>query len=248
MVSVHAALDNMKARQGVIIALIAGALAFSGGCSAQPALSSSESTVHAIYERAGEPAASPSQQLHDIVVFDWAAELELREPVTVDALQLPESAQAGPRGRSSWEAYEREVDTTVELIVSSIRSGLSRNDVREYYEQNLDFFARQDVIVVRVTEWERGRAQASTELHIDETTVRTLQESDDTVVSSALLLHAGEQVVVTRDDGTTAEVRCLSRTEAGVDPFEDVIQAAAAQLADELFLAELTRRIEAARP
>ncbi len=238
----------MKARQGVIVALIGGALVFSGGCSAQPPLSSSGSAVHAIYERAGEPDASPQQQLHDIVVFDWAAELDLREPVTVDALQQPESGQTGPRGQSSWEAYEREVDTTIELVVSSIRSELGHDDVREFYEQNLESFARQDVLVVQVTEWEGGRARASTELHIDETTVRTLQESDDTVVSSALLLEAGEQVMVTRRDGTTAEIRCLSRTEAGVDPFEDVTQAAAAQLADELFLAELTRRIDAARP
>lgn len=235
----------MRARQRVLVTLILGALVVSGGCAAHPPLDTSAATVHAIYERAGEPA---SQQLHDTVVFDWAAELDLGEPVTVDALEQSEPGQTGPRTQSFWEAYEREVDTTVELIVSSIRAGLSPDDVREYYEQNLDSFARQDELVVQVTEWEGGRAHASTELHIDETTVRTLQESDDTVVSSALLLEAGEQVMVTRNDGTTAEIRCLSRTDAGVDPFEDVTQAAAAQLADELFLAELTRRIDAARP
>lgn len=231
--------------------LLTGVSAMFLGCASVASSPSSEASAPAAYESADQTGHGTAEKRHrDAVLFDWAAELGLRQPLA--SRDLPQSpggvgANTGPRTGTPVHAYEREVDRTADLVVSSIRSALTLDEVREYYEQNPGAFARQDVLVILVTDWENGRALPPTELRIDETTVRTVHEADDAVVSAALLLEPGEQVMLPRDDGDFTEIRCVSRVDGGVEPFEDVTQAAAAQLADQLFASELDKRIEATR-
>ncbi len=51
------------------------------------------------------------------------------------------------------------------------------------------------------------------------------------------------EVTVELPDGQHAELRCLARDDGGMVPYDDVVQAAASQLATERYTEELQRRM-----
>ena len=141
-----------------------------------------------------------------------------------------------------WDFYGAQVERRAKLIKSELREELTREEAHKYYLQEQDNLSRQDLITVKVTERETGRALSSSEVTIDESNVRMLQEGDDAVVLAALHLAEGEQQMVERRDGSFAQLECLTRTVGGFEPFDSVVQAVASQLANQRLETELQLR------
>lgn len=189
----------------------------------------------------------------DIVVLQWAAELDLAESFSERELRQEYDAAGGAQsddGRpygvlelSFWDYYRERVAQVEELVRSHVRDSLSMEDARAYHDANPDEFARQDTIVVDVVPWSDGRAGQPWELTIDERSVRALQEQHDELVAAALVLDEGDQVVVDLRDGSQVQVMCRERTDGGTHPFDDVVQAALSQLATQEMGAEIERRL-----
>lgn len=209
--------------------------------------------VDAVYAQAEgvSPERADAGMRRDVAVLEWAIELGLEQPLTrgdIEEAYETGGAQSNPygaRGLTLWQYYQERVEEAAQLIRSELIAELSEDEVRAHYEQNQAAFARQDIIVIEVTEWEENRALSPYQVTIDADTVRTLQERDDEIIGAALELASGEQATVQRRDGRYAQVLCLSRDDGGVEPFDDVVQAAAARLADERFEAEVQRRAAA---
>lgn len=233
----------------VLFALLAG-------CSSPP--QGVAAAVDSVYAHAEglQPDAVEARQARDIAVIEWADELDPGEPFSYSDIErahaqqmaAPESVDAagtvsyGARGTTLWDSYSEELEHREQLVKSSIRDTLTKDEVRGYYEQHLDQFSRQDPITVRVTEWQDGRAVSADEVEIDETNVRMLQEGDDAVISAALALAEGARTTIERRNGTFAQLECLSRADGGFKSFDAVVQAAASQLANQHFQVELQRR------
>ncbi|WP_156786342.1 peptidylprolyl isomerase [Microterricola viridarii] len=191
-------------------------------------------------------------------MIEWAIELGIEEPVArgdIERLYEAELSRApsggaassrsfGVRGMTLWHFYLERVELNAQAISFGIRDELTVDEVRAFYEQNQAEFERQDLIAIEVTEWADGRALSSSEVTIDEDTVRTMQERDDAVISAALELAPGGRATVDRGDGRFAQLECLSREDGGVEPFDDVVQAASRQLATARFRTQLEARID----
>lgn len=208
--------------------------------------------VSAIYEHAEglSPDRAMEQQRRDAALFAWASERGLAEEFTraelesayADATDSSVVASSGARNQSLWEFYRDYVEQQSQLIRDDIGRDLTIDEVRRFYDQHPEAFDRQDVLTIEVTEWEGPQAVHTRMIEINETTVRSLQEADDDVIAAALVLNEGEQVVVERGDGRSAQVRCVRRADAGIVPFVEVVQAAASQLTAQMFDAALTQR------
>ena len=235
-------------RTGAAVVLTAVFASGLMACTAPDAQSADEIT--AVHEQA-RGLSSQQQRDHrrsDRALLDWAVELGLADPFSRSQLSLPDEYDAyGSRDQRLWDKYRDHIEQVSQSIRDHIRDNLHVDDVRKYYRQHPDEFSRQDAITVEVTEWEGTRAVATYRVDIDELSVRGLQERDDDVISAALQLQQDEQVNVDRADGRTAQVRCIRRTDAGVEPFDDVVQAAAARLADEMFTNRLAQRADTVR-
>lgn len=165
----------------------------------------------------------------------WAAELGI--DVSSDTQQSrPHNSQIGAPLPTASELKE-------DAITDAIRQKLSQEEVRSYYDAHLDQFARQDTLELTVTRWEKGRMVASSEVSLDDSNVRVLQEENDAVISAALDLHSGESATVPLTDDVYMQVECRRRESGGVYPFEDVAGAASQQLAREHFATELASRV-----
>ncbi|GAB3815546.1 hypothetical protein GCM10028820_13220 [Tessaracoccus terricola] len=218
------------------------------GCGAPSDAEVIRQTVHAVHDEAeGVPGdARAAREAHDVAVLEWASEAGHQEPVTVDelrALQAEGSDPYGPTSLSFWNFYQEWLAAIEEDLRSDVRDSLGPDEVRAFYDENPEQFERQDRIVVTVVPWRDGRAGDSYSLTIDEDSVRRLQEANDLLVAAALELEEGEQVVVDLPDGTQLQVTCESRTDGDLVPFDEVVQAAASQLATQRYAAELERRI-----
>ncbi|MGN5734919.1 hypothetical protein [Arthrobacter psychrochitiniphilus] len=242
----------------VVIGIIL--MAWLTGCTAPPP--GGGAVIDAVYVHAegihdGELA---QRKAYDLAVFEWAAESglagvpsysELEQDYT-DAVSSQVAGKAtgtgvyGARTMTLWDFYLEQVERRVQLLKPEIREALSMDEVREYYEQHPEAFKRQELITLKVTDWQGGRALSTREVVIDETNVRMLQERDDALISAALDLGQGELATVQRPDGSFAQLECLSRKDNGVQPLDAVVQAAASQLADQRFGSEVQRRISAA--
>lgn len=255
-----------------VVALLLTALL--GGCSSAGSTTEPGASLASIYAQAEGVAGQDlaQRQARDATVFEWSAGLGLGEPFSAAAFTAayvnstaaaapatsaepgvsaaPASAAPGAYGArtmSLWDFYLDEVELREQRIRSHLAEALTPAEVRVYYDSHQDAFSRQDEITVKVTGWEDGRALAPSELNIDASNVRMLQEADDALISAALNLTPGQQSTVQRPDGRFAHIECLSRTDGGVEEFDAVAQAAASQLAAERFEAELVRRLGGAR-
>lgn len=200
-----------------------------------------ERAVAAVYELA--PSAVAQEQIdRDAAIFSWAVEIGVAQHFTLEDLEQV-SSPYGVRTSTQWEKYEDYRDQVTQQVRSAVRNALSLEDVRAYYQENLQVFAQQDPIELEVSEWEDGRVVSKRSVSIDETTVRMAQEQDDEVISPALQLEPGQEITVQRAPGQFAIVKCLSRGDGGYKAFDEVVQAASSQLSSSLFELELQARI-----
>lgn len=229
--------------------VMTGLLAGAAACSSPNAVSPE---VAAVYAHA--PGLSPERaeigQRRDMAILEWAAELDLTGIEDRSAAAPSASARAtyGSRDRDEWTRHQDRLEGLAQGIRNRIRDGLTIDEVREYYRSNPENFAQQDALRIEVIEWEGGRAVDTSTLEIDASNVRTLQEYDDQLVAVALALNEGDEQTVDRGHGRYARLRCLTRIDDGLIPFDEVAQAAAAQLAAATFDTELAERVSARRP
>ena len=236
------------ARIGASLTLAVGLMVTASACTSQA--SSIAAEVNAIYDQSadrGAGAAAP-QRTHDTAILEWAIESGLLEAsFSWESITGTQGAQAGaasgPRNAGPWAAYQDFIEQQAQALKEQIRDGLTLDDVRAYYEEHPERFEVQDELSIEVTEWEGGRAAPPYSFDVTAANVRTLQEEDDLLISAALGLEQGEEATVDRGGGRFAQVRCVTRTDAGVTPFNDVVQAASAQHAADIFSAELDSRI-----
>lgn len=226
-------------RAGAVLAVAMAVLVGSTGCAPTDAVAPE---VRSAYAHAA--GLSPQQAEHgerrDTEILRWAEELEIGDDTT-----LGETGEYGARDADAWSRYRDHIERRSQAIRDAIRDRLSLDDVRAYYRQHSDRFEKQDDLTLEVTEWQDDRAVSTATVEVDAASVRAQQEYDDQVISVALTLEEGEERIVDRGDGRYAQVRCLRRADAGTIPFEDVVQAAAGQLAAEAFEEELEKRIAA---
>lgn len=252
----------------VLTALLAGCSS-APGSSPEPGAAGAVESIYAHAEGVRDDDLL-KRQARDVTVFEWSAQLGLGEPFSARVLEsdyansmtptgptkTPEGPSAaagvgdagsdgayGARITSLWDFYLEEVERREQQLRSHLLKGLSVDEVRAFYDSHSDDFSRQDEITAKVTEWEDGRALASSEVAIDAGNVRMLQEGDDAVIAAALDLAVGQQATVQRPDGRFVQLECLSRKDGGVEEFDAVVQAAASQLATQRFEAELLRRL-----
>ncbi|MHA3685275.1 peptidylprolyl isomerase [Leucobacter sp. HY1908] len=193
---------------------------------------------------------SEERRIHDIAVIDWAIENgAIETPFSLaDATDTGPSRQgtgSGPREAGPWAKYQAFIDKQAQALRDEIRDDLTIEEVRAYYEAHPERFERQDDMTLEVTEWESERAADPYTVEISAANVRELQEQDDSLLSAALSLDQDEQSTIERGGGRFAQVRCVTRTDAGITPFSEVVQAAAAQHASELFSSQLSSRMAA---
>lgn len=221
-------------------------------CACAPTQHPIAAEIETIYAQDGSTSdpRRDAQQLRDEAVLRWAAELGVAPGFSAQELQLAHDDPAagsgyGPREPNLWEFYRDHVEAQSQLIRDRLRAELTIDDVREFYDRHPDRFQRQDEMTIEITEWEGTRAVGTHVVELDEHSVRAAQEQDDAVIAAALELEEGGQTTVDRGDGRYAQVRCLSRAGVGAAPFDDVVQAAAAQFAAAIFEAELADRMQA---
>ena len=226
------------------------------GCAATPP--GTLDSIQQMYTHAEGVSVTQLQErvARGAAMLDWAAELKLTGPFSYEETQKAyQDAVAarvagtttgtdvyGARMNSVWDFYVDEIQGVEQEIQHTLQNELALDQVQEYYTGHPELFRQQDPMTVQVTEWANGRAGLTREVSLDATNVRLVQEADDALISAALALKVGERVTVERGDGNFAQVLCLSRGDGGLEPFDDVVQAAASALARELFDSELRRR------
>ncbi|MDO5644760.1 MAG: hypothetical protein Q4G21_03570 [Dermabacter sp.] len=186
------------------------------------------------------------RQQRDIAILEWAAELGIDTDPELATARGPGQREAeapGKDGSQAWTSHIQRVELAEHSIVALILAELTEAEVREYYDRHLSMFARQDILMLEVTEWENSRAVGTVDLQIDESNIRALSESDELLVSAAVNLHQGDNVTIHRGTGRFAQVQCVSREPGGSYAFDEVVQAASFQLAAERFEAHLKRRV-----
>ncbi|MGF3056547.1 hypothetical protein [Microbacterium sp. YY-01] len=241
-----AVIPRMLCRAGITAVLTVSIVTTAAACT--PATVQHE--VAAVYEQAEGVVldAKESAMERDIAIIDWAIEAGIIERFETaefadDSAVPTNDTQFGAQTMTTWQRYRDYVEQLAQGLRDKLRDELTIDDVREFYQQHPEAFTRVDDVVIEVTEWHDGRAVETFSVEIDETTVRELQERDDAVIAAALDLAEGATVTVDRGDGRYALVRCVSRHDGGVMPFDDVVQAAAMQRADELFRQALEARL-----
>ncbi|WP_460802494.1 hypothetical protein [Microbacterium sp. GXF6406] len=234
-----------------MIALALAAVFALIGCT--PAPDPLTEAVHAVYAQSQGLTAeqADAHRARDLAIERWAIEWELVEPFDLAALEGEYQASRatggyGASASSLWEYFRLRVESDAQSIRDALADEQSMDEVEQYYDANPQSFERQDRLVIEVAEWEGTRAIGTSRTTIDETSVRALQEGDDAVIAAALDLEEGEQAVVDRGAGRQALITCLSRVETGLLPFEEVVQAAAFQLAEARFGEQLAQRMGAA--
>lgn len=226
-------------RAGAVLTLALAVLAAATGCAPTDAVAPE---VRSAYSHAAglSPQQTERGELRDTQILRWAEELGVGDEKT-----LVESGEHGPRDADAWSRYQDHIEQQSQAIRDAIRDGLPIDEVRAYYRQHPDRFEKQDELTLEVTEWQDDRAVSTSTVEVDASSVRAQQEYDDRLISLALTLDEGEQQTVDRGDGRYAQVRCVQRADGGIIPFEDVVQAAAGQLAAHTFEEELEKRIAA---
>lgn len=246
----------------LVVSTVAAVLLFSvalTGCAAgKGAVAGAVETLYALESLSGVEAQE--RQARDTAILQWAERdgvrgafsvADLREKYNEDRATRGEdadpAARYGAQTLSFWNFYTEHVERVAQSLRASILKEITEAQARTYYEAHPAQFARQDTLTVRITDWEGARAFGVHELTIDAGNVRMLQEADDLAISAALDLDPGEQTSVDRGDGRQALIECLTRVDAGAEPFDEVMQAAAMRLASDVFESELQRRISDAQ-
>lgn len=233
-----------------LVLLLTALLALLSACTPRSDADVIRETVHSVHDEAeGVPAEQrQDRERRDVAVLEWAAAEGHQDPVTFSELRdLHADGDGDPYGAtdlSFWNFYQEWLATIEEQLRSGIQDSLDETEVRAFYDEHPERFERQDTITVEVVPWRDGRAGDPYSLTIDETNVRQLQEQHDLVVGSALELQEGAQTTVELPDGSHAQLTCESRTDGGLVPFGEVVQAAASQLATQLYTEELNRRLD----
>ena len=236
------------------VAIVAAALLAATLAACTTAPSTVATTVEAAHEHAEgiEPDLLGESIARDIAIVQWAVEWDLEEPFSFAELEQSYARDADERGDGAafgaqtftvWDHYAERVEEDAQQIQDRIKNELDISEVRAFYDENPDAFARQDEIVVDVVEWQNGRAYSEYEVRLDEANVRTWQEEDDVLVGAALNLDEGEEITVNRGDGRQVQLFSRTRSPAGSYAFDEVVQAAASMLAAERFEHELQLRI-----
>lgn len=247
--TVSGELERAGAALVVAVALVASVSA----CAAPARTVATEvETISEDSPQGPEGAAAVLRRERDVAILEWAVERGILEPsFSVQAAIRAErdslGTRHGARDTALWAQYQDFIEQQSQALKNEIRDRQTVDDVRAYYAQHPEQFDEQDHLTVDVTEWEDGRAISTHSLEITAERVRELQEDDDQLISAALDLAQGQRTTVDRGGGRFAQVSCVTRTDAGTAPFDEVVQAAAAQLASDLFESELDDRIAALR-
>lgn len=247
--SAEATAPRLLLRAGAVAGLALGLLVAASACAPTPDGVAAE--IEAVYTQASglDGEAAELRQLRDAAILDWASERgilaeDFSMTSLVDDLEKEQTETTyGPRDARLWSSYQDHIEEHAQAIRDEIRDEQSLDDVRAFYAEHPGRFEQQDDVTIDVTEWEDGRATTTRSIEITATNVRELQEQDDEMFSVALDLAEGEQATVERGDGRFVQISCVSRKDAGLMPFDDVVQAAAGQLAAQIFETELDERI-----
>lgn len=203
--------------------------------------------VYAVTHQEKQEFAAEAKS-RDLAVMEWANEEGISTVSSLDELlQMYPEAESPGSGQSdgirTWNAYSRYVDDLESQLKENIRQHVSLDDARGYYNQNRAQFERQDQVKALVIPWEKGRATDPFELEIDGSNVKALEEHYGELIAMVNQMGEGERQVFNLPDGQTYEVEVLSKTDGGLYPFEDVVQAATFQLVDQRFEEELAKRL-----
>lgn len=239
-------------RAGAAVAIAVALATTTTACTAAADTVATE--VEKIYEhsRGLDADAAELRRVRDTAILEWSEESGILEDAfslesAMRAQRVSQTSGYGARDTALWARYQDFIEQQSQALKDQIRDRQTIDDVHAYYAQHPEQFEEQDHLVVEVVEWEGGRATATRSIEITAANVRQLQEEDDRLISVALGLAQDERATIDRGDGRFAQILCATRTDAGSTPFDEVVQAAAAQLASDIFESELDSRIAALR-
>lgn len=232
-------------RAAIMAGALAVALAVLAGCAPAAGV---EAELAAVYDRADGSTDANRADLRerDAALWHWAIdEGRAKTPAvgwTAAQWERASTRSYGAQELSLWDFHRDHMDDIEEALRSDIRSALDPDEVRSFYDAHPEAFTRHDTIMITVAEWADQRAAEPVDIVIDAASVRTQSEADEALVRAAQSLAVGETVTVDRGEGRFAVVVCTGRERGGVEPFEDVAQAAASALATSLLEQQLTER------
>ena len=191
--------------------------------------------------------------------MNWAEEKEFDTVATIEELLAKSQTKAQEQPQvtveqqdkkleedsdyiSIWNAYRAYILGLEDDLKDSLMEDLTVAQVRQYYEEHPEQFERQDEVKALITPWENNKAGAAFELDIDEHNIRALEEKYDQLIQEIVAIGEGQREIITAEEGKAYEVYVLSRVEKGLYDFDDVVQAASVQCANQVFNDELVKR------
>lgn len=175
-----------------------------------------------------------------------------REVISIDTGELDElerdvcASRKGP-DENQRRRYQDLLSQLRHALIVHERSQVSAEQARQFYANHAEWFRQQGTVRLKIIPWEGKRALAAKEITIDATTVRQNQEGSDEIIAAGLELEVGEMVTVTDREGNRTQVECLSKEPGTLVPFEEVMQAAAQQAAQQRVEEQIWERAKAVR-
>lgn len=195
-------------------------------------------------------AASTEQTVPDAALqralLTWVREVPDIDTKAIDKLEQQACSSGQRLSAQQQSQYHTLLADLRHALIVYERDEISVEQAQQFYQAHPERFRRQGTIRVRITPWEGRRALESKEISIDDTTVRQAQEGNDEIIAAALELQPGEVVTVTDRAGNQTQVECLSAELGEVVPFDEVMQAGAQQLAEQIVEEEIWKRAKRA--
>lgn len=132
----------------------------------------------------------------------------------------------------SWNEIKQRMEKWSQLVESNLVNSMTEMEIREYYDSNPNRFRKHDIIEGNLSFWQNGVEFWSENLLISEENIKIVTEEYDELTEILPSIQAGTGASWETSDGSYYFI-CQNRSSGGIEPFDDVIDAAAAQYAQE---------------
>ena len=176
--------------------------------------------------------------------FDWPAILTALEAENQRRAEVKESGGViyGVVEYTPLQYYNILMGEEEQAIRDSIAAGTAEEELRAWYEANIENFREFGAVTAHVTAVSGTVTLADYELELSPDNYRSVSEGNEELAARLLELPVGQTGEWTDELGVDWYVECLARAEDTYQPFEDVQGAAGEQYAADMLRQELERR------
>ncbi|MGL4336934.1 MAG: hypothetical protein ACRCST_08555 [Turicibacter sp.] len=149
------------------------------------------------------------------------------------AIIIPlDSSESKITPSDSWSNIKKRMETWSQIVESNLINSATEAEIKAYYDSNSIRFKKQDIIEGNLSFWQNGAEVLSENLLITEENIKVLTEEYDELTEILSDIQSGSGASWEDPDGIYYFV-CQKRTDGGIESFDDVIGAVAAQYAQE---------------